>query len=371
MSGSPAAGAAASNATARAQHRWHTPAPCLPRATLSSVLALWASLAATGAFAIASAARIERLDPRLDALVPPDARVEIVAEGLTWAEGPVWDPQIGALLFSDVPRNVVFRLGRRGGVESVLRPSGYTGDVPFVGREQGSNGLALDADGRLVLCQHGDRRVARRETDGQLTGLAERYEGKRLNSPNDLAYGPGGALYFTDPPFGLARGFDDPAKELPFQGVYRLAPDGTLTAIITDLRAPNGLAFSPDQKTLYVSNADRQNPIWMAYPVTPDGGVGAGRVFADAKAFAAAGEGAPDGLKVDKDGNLFAAGPGGVHVFAPDGARLGRIVTGVPTGNVAWGDDGSSLYIAAEHRILRLRTTTRGHVGPPPRAAGR
>ena len=371
MSGRAAAGAAASSATARAQRREDTSAPCLRRVGLSSAIALAAVLAATAALAIATAARIERLDPRLDALIPPDARVEIVAEGLTWVEGPLWDPRDGSLLFSDVPRNAVFRWRRRGGVESVLRPSGYTGAGQFVGAEPGSNGLAFDPTGRLVLCQHGDRRVARRETDGTLTGLAERYEGKRLNSPNDLVYGSDGALYFTDPPFGLARGFDDPTKELPFQGVYRLAADGALSAIVTDLRAPNGLAFSPDGTTLYVSNADNQNPIWMAYPVKPDGSVGPGRVFADARAFVADGEGAPDGLKVDKAGNVFAAGPGGIHVFAPDGTRLGRIVTGVPTGNVAWGDDGGTLYIAAQRRILRLRTNTQGHVGPPPRAAGR
>lgn len=349
----------------------HTRAQCLRSATLSSAIALLLLTHAGAVLAVATAAPIERLDPRLDVLVPANARVEIAAEGLAWAEGPVWDTGIGALLFSDVPRNAVFRLGRRGDVESVLRPSGYTGEAPFVGREPGSNGLALDPAGRLVLCQHGDRRVARREPDGRLTGLAERYDGKRLNSPNDLAYAPDGALYFTDPPFGLARTFDDPAKELPFQGVFRLAADGTLTAVITDLRAPNGIAFSPDGRTLYVSNADNADPVWMAYPLKPDGGVGPGRVFADARAFVGPGEGAPDGMKVDAAGNLFAAGPGGVHVFAPDGTRLGRIVTGVPIGNVAWGDDGRTLYIAAGQRILKLRTTTTGHIGPPPRAGQR
>ncbi|MFN8640459.1 MAG: SMP-30/gluconolactonase/LRE family protein [Candidatus Binatia bacterium] len=352
-----------SNATATAQIRGGTRAPCLRLAGLSSAILLLA--AAGSALALATAARIERLDPRLDALIAPDARVEIAAADLLWAEGPLWDE--GALLFSDVPRNAVFRLTRRGGVESILRPSGYTGAAPYVGAEPGSNGLALDAQGRLVLCQHGDRRVARREPDGRITPLAERFEGKRFNSPNDLAYAADGALYFTDPPFGLARTFDDPARELPFQGVFRLAPDGALRAVITDLRAPNGIALAPDGRTLYVSNADNENPVWMAYPVLPDGGVGPGRVFADGRAFVAAGEGAPDGMKVDQHGNLFAAGPGGVHVFAPDGTRLGRIVTGVPTSNVAWGDDGSALYITAQHRILRLPTTTKGHIGPPAR----
>jgi gluconolactonase len=210
------------------------------------------------------------------------------------------------------------------------------------------------------MCQHGDRRIARREPDGRLTVLAERYRGKRLNSPNDLVFRSNGDLYFTDPPFGLPRGFDDPAKELSFQGVYLLAPDGALTAVVVDLPAPNGIAFSPDAEVLYVSNAEPRRPIWMAYEVLADGTLGPGRQFAEASAWVKAGDGVPDGLKTDRSGHLFAAGPGGIHVFAPDGARLGRIETGVPTGNLNWGGDGSVLYIAANHRILRLRTSTRG-----------
>jgi len=304
---------------------------------------------------------IERLDPRFDALIPPGAELERLADGMEWAEGPLWDAQDGSLLFSDIPRNTVFRWKDGAGLSVFLEPSGYTGSEPFTGREPGSNGLAFDGDGRLILCQHGDRRIARLESDGSFTVLAERYQGKRLNSPNDLVFTTDGDLYFTDPPYGLPGTFDDTTKELDFQGVYHLDADGELTAVITDLNAPNGVALSPDGQTLYVANSERSRPVWMAYPVLDDGSVGPGREFAEARAWVREGTGVPDGLKVDQRGNLFATGPGGIHVFAPDGTRLGRIETGVPTANVAWGgDDGSVLYITANDAILRLRTTTRG-----------
>ena len=303
----------------------------------------------------APVAGIERLDPRLDEVIAPLETVERVVDNAMWSEGPLWDRGNDALLFSDVPRNAIYRWSPRTGVAQYLPRSGYTGAAEFNGPEPGSNGLTFDAQGRLVFCQHGDRRIVRRELDGRITVLAERYRGKRLNSPNDLVFNSKGDLYFTDPPFGLPKSFDDPQKEQPFQAVYRLTPGGKLSAIITDLRAPNGIAFSPDETTLYVSNADNTNPVWMAYPVRSDGTVGKGRVFADARAYVAPGEGVPDGLKVDARGNLFGAAPGGVHIFAPDGTRLGRIITGVKTGNVAWGEDGNTLFIAANHSILRLR----------------
>ncbi|HSC29915.1 MAG TPA: SMP-30/gluconolactonase/LRE family protein [Vicinamibacterales bacterium] len=304
--------------------------------------------------------RIERLDPRFDALVPPGAALERVAEGVEWAEGPLWDPTTGSLLFSDVPRNGVYRWTPADGVKLFFQPSGYSGQAPFQGREPGSNGLVFDREGRLVMCQHGDRRIARRERDGRITILADRYQGRRLNSPNDLVYHSSGDLYFTDPPFGLPEAFADPAKEVPFQGVYRLKTDGSLTLATRELNAPNGIGFSPDERTLYVANAERARPVWMAYEVRSDGTLGAGREFADATAWIRPGDGVPDGLKIDRLGHVFAAGPGGIHVFAPDGTRLGRIETGVPTGNLAWGGDGSVLYIAANHWILRLQTTTKG-----------
>lgn len=326
-------------------------------------VAVLACLAGVGAAEVEGVGRIERLDPRFDRLVAPDAVVERVADGITWAEGPLWDPRAKALLFSDIPRNAIFRWTPAAGVELFLAGSGYSGSTPFAGREPGSNGLTFDRQGRLVFCQHGDRRIVRREHDGRMIVLADRYAGKRLNSPNDLVYASNGDLYFTDPPYGLPGTFEDSDKELPFQGVYRLAADGVLTAVITDLPAPNGLAFSPDGKTLYVSNAQRSHPVWMAYPVRPDGTVGPGREFAEARAWVGEGEGNPDGLKVDGGGNVFAAGPGGIHVFAPDGTRLGRIEIGVPAGNLAWGEDGRVLYVTANHWILRLRTRTLGQVG--------
>jgi gluconolactonase len=307
--------------------------------------------------------RIERLDPRLDRLIPPGTELERVSTGYAWAEGPLWDARDGSLLFSDVPRNNVLRWTESAGTSLFLRASGYAGAQPFAGREPGSNGLAFDREGRLVLCQHGERRIARLERDGTLTPLADRFEGKRLNSPNDLVFAADGSLYFTDPPFGLPRGFEDPARELPFSGVYRLAPGGELALLTRELEAPNGIGLSPDGTRLYVSNAAAARPIWIVYPVAPDGSLGPGREFADARAWVGEGDGLPDGLEVDREGNLFAAGPRGIHVFAPDGTRLGRIETGVPTGNVAFGgEDGSVLYVAANHWIARIQTATRGNL---------
>lgn len=304
--------------------------------------------------------QIVRLDPRFDRLVPPDARLEKVADGFAWVEGPVWNRQGRYLLFSDIPNNSVFKWQEGPGVTLFLKPSGYTGSAPFQGREPGSNGLAFDSAGRLVFCAHGDRRIVRLETDGRRTTLADRYQGKRLNSPNDLVFKSNGDLYFTDPPFGLPKTFDDPAKELAFSGVYRLSTRGKLTLLIRDLKAPNGLAFSLDEKALYISNADPGRAVWMAYDLKGDGTVANGRVFFDATPWTKTRKGLPDGMKVDKEGNIFAAGPGGVYMFAPDGTHLGSIETGVATANVAWGDDGSVLYIAANTAIYRIALRTKG-----------
>lgn len=303
-----------------------------------------------------------RKDPRFDTLIPKDAALEQLAGGFAWSEGPVWDRRAGAVLFSDIPNNVVNKWKQGEGLSVFLKPAGYTGSAPFTGREPGSNGLTFDAQGRLVLCQHGDRRISRLE-NGKFVTLVDRYEGKRLNSPNDLVYHSSGDLYFTDPPYGLPKTFEDPGRELDFTGVYRLKPDGTLTLLTKELQAPNGLAFSPDEQTLYVAQSRPERPIWMAYPVNDDGTIGAGRVLADSTAELKAKEpGLPDGLKVDVNGNLFATGPGGVWVIAPDGTHLGTIQTGVPTANVAWGDDGSVLYITANDKLYRLETGTKGRI---------
>jgi len=310
----------------------------------------------------------ERLDPRFDRLVPRDVKVEPIADNLDWVEGPVWRQRTGDLLFSNIPKNAVMRWSAKDGLSVFMQQSGYTGSAPFTGPEPGSNGLTLDRDGNLVLCQHGDRRITRVAADGSKTVLAERYEGKRFNSPNDLVFTADGSLYFTDPPYGLPKRWDDPAKELPFQGVYRRAADGTITLLHRDLHAPNGIGVSPDGKTLYVANSDRENAVWMAFDLL-DGGkrLAPGRVFASAQKFVADREGAPDGLKIDRSGNVFATGPGGVYVFAPDGTHLGTILFNQPTANCAWGEDGSTLFITSNKSVYRARLTTSG---PIPGARG-
>jgi gluconolactonase len=303
---------------------------------------------------------IRAIDPRFEILVPRSAVLEKITDDHGWAEGPVWVRNGGYLLFSDVVKNSIYKWKEGEGEAVFFQPSGYTGSAPFAGPEPGSNGLALDPSGRLVFAQHGDRRISRREADGQVTVLVDRYRGKRINSPNDLVFRSNGDLYFTDPPFGLPRTFEDPAKELPFQGVYRLARDGSLTLLTTELSAPNGIAFSPDERTLYVSNADSKRLVWMAFPLKADGTLGRGRVHYDATESARGRRGTADGMKVDREGNIFGAGPGGVYVIAPDGKLLGWFDFGGNVGNVAWGEDGSTLFITANAAVYRVRLTTSG-----------
>jgi gluconolactonase len=306
---------------------------------------------------------IERLDPALDALIPPGAKIERLADGLDWAEGPVWVRGGRHLLFSDVPQNVVHKWDpRSGAVTEHLKPSGYTGSTPR-GGEPGSNGLTLDSQGRLVLCQHGDRQVARVERDGQWTVLADKYEGKRFNSPNDLCYDRNGNLYFTDPPYGLEGKNDDPKKELPFNGVYLLRKSGELVLLTREFTFPNGLAFSPDEKSLYVAQSDPKNPIVKAFDVKGDGTITNSRVLFDASHLVEGRKGLPDGMKVDSKGNIFTSGPGGILILTPQGKHLGTIATGEATANCAWGGpDGSDLYITADMYLCRVKTRTKGKI---------
>ena len=304
--------------------------------------------------------QIERLDPRFDALIPKTAKLEKLAEGFQWTEGPVWNRKEGYLLFSDIPRNRVMQW-KNDALKVFLEPSGYTGKAPR-GGETGSNALTYDREGRLVLCQHGDRRIARLEKDGRFTTIADKFGGKRFNSPNDLCYKSNGDLYFTDPPYGLEKNWDDPARELDFCGVFRVKPDGRVDLLTKELARPNGLCFSPDEKILYVGTSDPRQPIWKAYEMKEDGTLGKGRVFFDSSPWVKQMQkGLPDGMKVDRHGNLFATGPGGLHIFAPDGTHLGRIDTGEPTANCAWGDDGSTLYITANMYLCRIKTATKGN----------
>jgi gluconolactonase len=228
--------------------------------------------------------------------------LEKIADGFTWVEGPVWHKQGGYLLFSDIPANSVYKWKSGEGTSVYLKSSGYSGTAPFAGKEPGSNGLTFDAQGRLVLCRHGDRQIGRLESNGTIVPLASHYDGRRINSPNDLVFKSNGDLYFTDPPFGLSQAFEDSSKA-PSQGVYRLSKDGTVTLLIRDIKAPNGIAFSPDEKTLYLSDVDPNRAAWLAYDVQSDGTVANGRVFFDATRWRKHPFFGPDGFKVDRHGN--------------------------------------------------------------------
>ena len=302
--------------------------------------------------------RIERFDPAFDALVAADARMEKLAEGFTWSEGPVW--LNGALIFSDVPENIAYRWTPGSTkAEIFLQPSGLLTPQPGF-REPGSNGLTRDAQGRLLLCQHGERRVARYE-NGMFTSLADRFEGRRFNSPNDLVVRKNGDIYFTDPSYGLEGINESPLKELDFNGVYRVAREGNVTLLTKDLTFPNGIAFSPDEKILYVGVSDEKATRVVAFDVTADGSIRNERTFFDAQPLLKGNDrGLVDGLKIDRDGNVWSTGPGGVLVISPEGKLLGRVNTGQATANCNWGDDGSTLYITAHMFLLRIRTKTKG-----------
>lgn len=302
---------------------------------------------------------IERLDSGLEAILDSDARVAKVCEGFIWSEGPVWKD--GSLFFSDVPANILYRwtpASKR--TEVFLEPSGGIDSNPdFV--EPGSNGLTLDLEGRLLLCQSGGRRVVRLEEDGRTQSvLADRFEGRRFNNPNDLVCHSSGAIYFSDPSYGFKGHEASPLREMPWNGVYRIAPDLNVDLLTRDVPFPNGLAFSPDERTLYIAVSEGRLPRILAFDVRSDGLLGESRLFFDALPLLRQGfEGTCDGLKVDVQGNVFATVPGGVAVLSPSGKHLGTILLGV-TSNCAWGGDGATLYITADDLVCQIRTATHG-----------
>jgi len=304
----------------------------------------------------AAVGSIVRLDPTFDALIPKEAQIEKLAGGFTFIEGPIWRPS-GVLWFSDVIGNVVRQWSPDGKVTEILNPGGYDGNSLPAGGYNGPNGMTADRDGAVLLCQHGNRRIVRISKGMQVSTLVDKFEGKKLNSPNDLVYRSDGSLYFTDPPYGFPKQDTDPAKELKFNGVFRLA-EGKLRVVIKNVTRPNGIAFSPDQKTLYIANSDEKNKVWMAYNVADDGTVANGRVFADVTAEKE--NGVPDGMKVDERGNVYGSGPGGIWVFSPAGKHLGTIKTPETAANCNWGDDWKSLYITAGTGLYRIKLAVAG-----------
>lgn len=299
---------------------------------------------------------IRRLHPDLDALIAPDASAELLADGFLFTEGPLWRP-FGALWFSDIPGNVVRQWAPDGTITEILRPGGYDGhELPpgFIG----PNGSTAGPEGAVMLCQHGNRRVVRIDRERRVTVVADRFEGRRLNSPNDIVFRSDGRLYFTDPPYGLPKQDDDPAKELRWNAVFMVV-DGRLEPLVTTHHRPNGLAFSPDERTFYLANSDADHRYWMRYDVAADGTIHDGEVFADVSREPE--PGLPDGFKIDSLGHIYTTGPAGIWVFTPGGRHLGTIVLPEQPANLAWGDaDWRTLYITAETGLYRLRTQVAG-----------
>ena len=308
---------------------------------------------------------LESHDPRFHELVDPKAKIEIIGEGFSWIEGPLWLPTQDCLVFSNIPPNKTWKWTEKDGSVPYLQQSGYLGKVPRPGfkgafDQAGSNGLTLSPDGKLVLCQHGLRQIGMMsapldDPKPKYKTLTDRnHEGKKYNSPNDACYHRDGSLFFTDPPYGLPGGADDKSRETDYSGVYRLSKDGKVTLIDDRLERPNGIALSPDQKTLYVANSHPSNAIWMSYQLNDDGTVKSRRVFKDVTQLVGTRKGMPDGLKVNAGGYLFATAPGGVWVFDPKGAHLGTIVTKEFASNVAFGPNEKSLYITADMLLLKI-----------------
>jgi gluconolactonase len=305
---------------------------------------------------------IDRLDPALDGIVSPDAKIEIIADGFDWTEGPLWLEDKKMLLFSDIPRNSIYKWTEEKGAELYLKPTGFTGDSTQ-SQEPGSNGLLLNDEGNLVLCQHGDRRIAMMlasidSPKAEFQTIVDKYDGKRLNSPNDAVFN-NYDFYFTDPPYGF-KGMENPPKEIPFQGVYRAAADGGVTLLVDSVTRPNGIAFSPDGNFLFIACSDPEKAVWYRYSVIKDGtgnvGLGMGKVIYDATSLVATQKGLPDGMKIDSKGNIFASGPGGVFIFNQEGKVLGKInIPDAPCSNTALSADEKTLFITNDMNVLRVK----------------
>lgn len=307
----------------------------------------------------ASKLRIEIIDPEALGILDSSAKIEVIGEGFKWTEGPLYIADGDYLIFSDIPPNKIYKWKEGQGITTYLEPSGNTGPVGKA-KEPGSNGLILNARGELVLCQHGDRRIAKmvagvNKPAPRFVTLADKYNGKRLNSPNDAVYHPNGDLYFTDPPYGLEKGISDTGKELDFQGVYRLKPNGQLDVVTKELKYPNGIALSPDGKLLYVASSDGANNVWMQYELDTNGLAKSQRIFYEVHAYEGKNLGGPDGMKVNKKGYIFASGPEGLWLFNAGGKLLARIYTGQLTSNCALSTDERVLFMTCDDYVMRLK----------------
>ncbi len=325
----------------------------LPLLLLSITLGCFAQQKTTGNLVV--------LDDAFFDYVEENAKIEVLAEGFIWSEGPVWVKEGDFLLFSDVPQNTIFKWKDGEGLSEFLKPSGYTGVLPY-SNEPGSNGLIINNDGELVACEHGDRRISKMPLvgGGKFT-LADTWMRKRFNSPNDVVQASNGTYYFTDPPYGLPKQENSETREIDAFGVFKIAPNGNVDMVVSNLTRPNGLALSPDEKILYVNQSDSNAPYIMAYNIDEDGSLDKGHIFFDATSLLESGlVGSLDGIKVAQDGTLFSTGPSGLLVITPEGKLLGRIETGQRTANCAWGEDGSVLYMTADNYLMKIQTKTKG-----------
>ena len=298
---------------------------------------------------------VERLSPEIDNLIEKSAKIEILADGFEWSEGPVWSSQLNSVLFSDVPENVIYSWNEDKGLETFTRPIGYSGKVPNL-KKAGTNGLTIDADGNLIICMHGDRKITRLEklNINRKVTLVNSFDGNLLNSPNDLVYDSKGNLYFTDPPYGLLEGDNDKLKEIEFNGVYKVSPNGDIKVLVKNLTRPNGISISNDEKTLYVANSDKNNPVIMQYDLSEGGAINPS-IFFDGRELTKKDIGLFDGLKVHPTGNVFATGPGGVLVIKDNGEHIGTIRTEVRTANCAFDENFQYLYMTSDMFLTRIK----------------